>query len=275
MGRQIRFGMVAALAAAIAVMGCSRWQDQPAKFDPEYTVYAALLQRHVDDQGLVDYPGLKADSVLLRQACENLKLLPADSMANWPAGPRLAFWINAYNLLALRIVIDAYPIDSITAIKDVWTKPGFAAAGRFVTLNDIEQNILRREFMEPHFYFTLAPASKGGPALRREPYRAASIRGQLLDAARRFLSDSARNNFDTAERYAYLSPIFQSAGRDFEKIYASEIPGDQPEEVRAVFNFIAEVLPDSVGRFLRGEGIRWAYSPYDWSLNDQGTAQPN
>ena len=272
MGRQITFQLVPALAVVVLIWGCGPKQSRPTKFDPEYTIYADLLERHVDDEGYVDYRGLRADSALLRQAVENLKILSADSLAQWTSEEQLALWINAYNLLALRLVIEAYPIDSITAIGGVWFKHGFKVGGRYVTLHDIEQKILRRDFAEPRFYFTIVPASKSGPVLCRQPYRAKSLRWQLQDAAKRFLGDPARNHFDPGERYAYLSAIFESAGRDFQRIYGSEIPNDQPEEVRAVFNFIAEVLPDSVGRFLRSEGVRWTYLPYDWSLNERSAA---
>jgi len=264
--------LLTSLAVVISTLSCSGDRDEPARFDNQYPIYSILLQRHAGDNGWVDYAGLKADSAMVRRASENLRALSADSLSQCSPQQRMAYWINAYNLLLLEAVVTYYPVDSIQDILNVLDRPHYQVAGQTVSLNDIEKNILRHDFAEPRVCFTLCRASVGSPILRREPYRAEVLRTQLHEAAFRFLTDSTRNAFDPDEQYASISPLFDWYRRDINKVYGSQIPADQPEEVRAVFNFIAEILPESAGRFLREKGVTWSYMPYDWRLNDRAMA---
>jgi len=71
----------------------------------------------------------------------------------------MAFWINAYNAFTLRAIVDHYPIrngwltlqprDSIRQIDGVWTKLTWQAAGRTVTLDDIEHRFSGRRSRTP------------------------------------------------------------------------------------------------------------------------------
>jgi hypothetical protein len=273
MGQRIAGVLVALFAAGASIWGCSGDREGPPRFDHAYPEYAQLLDRHVDADGLVDYAGLKSDSALLRRAGENLRALSGDSLAHCTELQRMAYWINAYNLVMLEAVVAAYPVDSIQDIISVLDRPHYKVGGRTVSLNDVEKKILRREFTDPRVLFALCRASLSSPALRRAPYRADSLRAQLRDAAFRFLTDPSRNVFDPQQHYASLSAVFTWYEREFQKVYWSEIPSDQPDNVRAVFNFIADVLPDSLGRFLHSTGVTWSYLPYDWSLNDRNALQ--
>jgi hypothetical protein len=274
MRRRITGTLLASLAVVISISSCGSDRDAPTRFDDRYPIYAELLLRHVDDGGWVDYAGLKTDSAMVRRASKNLRVLSRDSLSQFSPQQRMAYWINAYNLLLLEAVVPYYPVDSIQDILNVLDRPHYKVAEQTVSLNDIEKNILWREFADPRVCFALCRASAGSPILRQEPYRAETLRTQLKEAAFRFLTDSSRNAFDPEEQYTSISRVFEWYKREINKAYASRIPADQPEEVRAVFNFIAEVLPDSVGRFLREDGVTWSYLPYDWSLNDRSMAVP-
>jgi hypothetical protein len=256
-----------------AIWSCTSQQSPVADFSHDYPRYTELLQRHVDTDGWVDYDGLIADSVLLRQAADALANLAKDSLEQFTASQKLALWINAYNLLTLKSVAEAYPVKSIKDIDGVWDKRRFQVGGRSVTLEDIEHRILRQGFNEPRIHFAIVCASISCPALRHEPYLAPSLSQQLRDATLRFLTDSIRNRFSPDFREAKLSQIFEWSGRDFAKSYMSTIPADQPKEIRAVLNFIAEALPDSIGRFLRDEEVVVSYLDYDWGLNSQEAAR--
>ena len=60
---------------------------------------------------------------------------------------KLAFWINAYNILAIDLVQNAYPIDSIKDLgsffSPVWGAKAGTIGGRSYTLEEIEHEILR------------------------------------------------------------------------------------------------------------------------------------
>ncbi len=89
-----------------------------------------------------------------------------------------AYWINLYNALTVRTVLDHYPVDSI---RDVDTSPGVFADGPWdadaitiegeaVTLNDIEHRILRPIWRDPRIHYALNCASIGCPNLRTVAY---------------------------------------------------------------------------------------------------------
>lgn len=272
--RKKRMGRMLALLLACALLhGCGG--DKTAReprFDPSYPIYAGLLQRYVDDAGWVDYTGLKADSALVAQAVLNLRAMPPDTLAQYSRQQKMAYWINAYNLLLLEEVVQNYPVDSIQDILNVLNRVHHDVAGQDVSLNDIDKAILLGQFADPRTCFALCRASVSSPILNREPYDPQRLSAQLQGVSLRFLSDTSRNVIDREAHEAIISPIFEWYRRDFNSAYHSQIPADQPEDTRAAFNFIAEILPESVGRFLREQGVTWSYMPYDWRLNDKAKA---
>jgi len=79
---------------------------------PDFSPYRMVLARFVDDNGMVDYAGLKANSTNLDQFLDYLANLPPDSEPLWSGPDRIAFWINTYNAFTLKAIIDHYPIQS-------------------------------------------------------------------------------------------------------------------------------------------------------------------
>jgi len=126
-------------------------------FDQGYADYARLLARHVQGSG-VAYAALKADRGALEQVIAQFDAPAAREEAGWAREQRMAFWINAYNAFTLRAIVDAYPIqprwftrqprNSIRQIPDVWTTQRWRAAGRAVSLDDIEHQVLRPGFKD-------------------------------------------------------------------------------------------------------------------------------
>ncbi|MBW1881739.1 MAG: DUF547 domain-containing protein, partial [Deltaproteobacteria bacterium] len=68
-----------------------------------------VLHKHVDADGLVNYPALKSDrSGLDAYLAQIAHTSPRSNPALFPTRDHaLAFWINAYNALALQAVVDA------------------------------------------------------------------------------------------------------------------------------------------------------------------------
>ncbi|MBI1390625.1 MAG: DUF547 domain-containing protein, partial [bacterium] len=72
--------------------------------------YAMALTQFVDKDGMVNYRGLKADRAALDRFVASLGSLDAAVYESWSDDFKIAFWINAYNALTLRVIIDHYPI---------------------------------------------------------------------------------------------------------------------------------------------------------------------
>ena len=165
--------------------------------DLDLTAYRDLLARVVRGDR-VDYRAIVSDRLTLDRIVAAVAEVPDAVEKGWAARDRMAFWINAYNVFTLRAIVDHYPIrgsrfslsprNSIRQIDGVWTTLEWRAAGRAVTLDDIEHGILRPEFGDARVHMAVNCASKSCPPLRAEPYVGAELDRQLDEAARRYLA---------------------------------------------------------------------------------------
>ncbi len=248
---------------------------QANTFDHRFTAYAAALRAHVRAAG-VDYQRLKADRARLDEAVAALDSAAARGEPSWPRNDRLAFWINAYNLLTLRAVIDHYPIrsgwltlaprNSIRQIDGVWTTLKWPVAGRTVTLDDIEHRIVRPVFRDARIHFAVNCASVSCPPLAQEPYLGDQLDAQLDSSVRRFLAsaEGVRLEGDTF----HVSSLFKWYGEDFVAQYAPAIPGPRPAQDRAILGALARYAPEPIAARARAGRGAIRFLDYDWSLND-------
>lgn len=227
----------------------------PAFAEPDWNDYAGVLDRHVTfatkngvRTAVIDYPAVKEDPAYWR----TLRLLsnyPEDRLET--REQRIAFYINAYNLLAIRMVLDNWPVDDIRRIgwrlHPVWRRPAGTVAGTEMSLQEIEHDILRRTG-EKRIHMAIVCASVSCPDLRREPYTAARLEDQLEDQTQLFLANPGKG-VRIEEGVVRISRIFRWHRADF-------APGGGADR------FIADYLPD-LPPDLR---VR-ANLPYDWSLN--------
>lgn len=188
----------------------------------------------------------------------------------------MAFWINAYNALTLRVIVDHYPIrsgfftlqprNSIRQIDGVWTELRWKAAGRQVTLDDIEHRLLRPEFEDARVHFALNCASRSCPPLATEPYRSDTLGAQLDRAARAYLASP--EGLRVEGRTLRVSSIFDWYGDDFVARYAPLVPGSRSAKERGILGAVVTFGPSAAAALARAEDVRVAFLDYDWSLND-------
>ncbi len=248
----------------------------------EYSDYAEVLRAYVDEAGMVDYRGLKAKPERLDAYLEALATLPRPDYEAWDDNAKVAFWLNAYNGLTLKAIIDRYPIkasflrsriypkNSIRQIPGVWDKLKFSIMGQELTLSHIEHKILRSEFNEPRIHMAMVCAALGCPPLRQEPYLGTRLSDQLDDQTRRFLGDRRKFRIDRGKRTVLLSPVFKWFGKDFIKTYGSErLPGRHSRANAAVLSFIARYLEEADQRDIRTGRLRVRHLGYDWTLNER------
>ncbi|MCZ6681043.1 MAG: DUF547 domain-containing protein [Candidatus Poribacteria bacterium] len=223
-----------------------------------HELFNQVLQKYVDAQGRVNYAALKSDS----QALESyLDLLAAASLDNLHAyNDQLAFWIDAYNALTIKGVLDHYPTTSVRQIKPLggfFRRINFQVGGQSYTLNDIEHGIIRSEFAEPRIHFALVCASAGCPILENRAFFPDTLDEQLEKSSANFINNSEKVRLDRENRVLYLSKIFEWYAEDFEDTHDS------------VLDFIAEYLSDEDAAFIKQQDITIQYLAYDWRLNDQ------
>jgi hypothetical protein len=242
--------------------------------DLDLTAYRQLLA-HVVRGDRVDYRTIVRDRRTLDHIVEALAGVPAATEKGWHARDRMAFWINAYNVFTLRAIVDHYPIrgslfslaprNSIRQIDGVWTTLNWRAAGRDVTLDEIEHGILRPEFGDARVHMAVNCASKSCPPLRAAPYAGADLDTQLDEAARRYLASPAGTR--VAGGRLLVSKIFEWYGDDFVKQYAAMHPGAGRAAERAIRGFVERYGPPEAAAASKAE-LAIRFLDYDWSLND-------
>jgi hypothetical protein len=250
----------------------------------DYSNFAEALKINVDDAGMVNYRKLKAEPQKLHAFITELQNLDKKDFDKWSDNEKIAFWLNAYNALTLKAIIDNYPIkssffrsriypkNSIRQIAGVWDKIKFKVMGQNLTLGHIEHKILRVKFDEPRIHMAMVCAAIGCPPLRNEPYTGDKLREQLDDQTHRFLANSDKFKVERADERIYLSPIFKWFAVDFIKKYGPQKNiGRHNKEKSAVLNFIASYLDKAQKDYVLSGKFKIKYLKYDWSLNEQKT----
>jgi len=252
-----------------------------------YAAYARVLER-VDERGLVDYAGLKAEPGDLDAFRSAVAALDRTTFEAWDDDARIAFWINAYNALTLYAIVDHYPLErglrnaaltlahprGIRWIPNVWDTP-YTVMGEALTLNDIEHKILRVDYDEPRIHAALVCAAMSCPPLRGEPFVAERLDRQLDDQVRRWLARPESGlRIDRQAAKVYLSKIFDWYGEDFVPRFApgpdrADSFAGHGERERAVLNFVSHYLGEEDRAYLEAGRYELDYLPYDWSLNEQ------
>lgn len=230
-----------------------------AVFNPSHALLDQVLKTYVKD-ARVDYAALKAHPRELDRYLDQVAAVREADFKGWSEPQQIAFLVNAYNAYTLRLILDHYPIKSIKDIGHFWSgpwdQPVVHLFGKTMTLNNVEQGMLRKAYHEPRIHFALVCASIGCPPLRSEAYVASRLDEQLEDQVRRFLANRSKNRVDAADQTVYLSPIFKWYAADFEKKSGS------------VLAFLKPYWPATPPAGYDAFKIR--STDYDWSLNEQG-----
>jgi hypothetical protein len=253
----------------LIILGCSDGGNGAGKqaqpIDHTYADYARLLNKYVSD-GLVDYARMKADRGLIDSLIDDLA---SADLSGASSDQQLAFYINAYNLITLRSIVDHYPVESIKDIDGVWDDTKWELAGGRLTLNDIEHEILRKEFNEPRIHVAIVCASTSCPPLVSHPYLPDKLNLQLPEAARNFVMSSDYNKLDPDEGSAEISSIFDWFGDDFiDGYYDKNYFPSLSKKENAVLNFLIAQFPEPQREKLLTASYKISYLDYDWSLND-------
>jgi len=218
----------------------------------DYTLWAGVLNKYVDEQGRVDYAGLMTNRRELDAFIGSLNRVDVSTLGEVD---RMAFWINAYNALTVQLILDNYPVKSIRSIWRAWSIPHKIAQGQY-TLSDIEHKILR-PLGDPRIHFAINCASIGCPQLLGKPFLPRQLNEQLTREAARFINDPEKVRLDKERNVLYLSAIFKWFAEDFEKSAGS------------VVNFVKKYVKPEDRAFLENNKISIKTLKYDWGLNDQ------
>jgi hypothetical protein len=217
--------------------------------------YDRLLKKYVNKEGLVAYANWKANA-------EDMKAFDAyvaqfGGAGNAASGKeKYASLINAYNAFVLHWILENYPTESIWALKDSFKAKRHKLGGEMVSLNDIENNVLRPEFGY-RTHAVLVCAARSCPPLQQSAYSAEQLDDQVARAYRNWLARPDLNEFFPDKNEANVSSIFKWFRKDF----------DSAGGVKSV---LAKYAPAPARPMLERPDCKVTYKSYNWGLNDQG-----
>jgi len=250
------FRVLFLFAVVMLLTQCSVAEVQSDALPVEHELWDALLKKHVNNQGEVNYRGFIADSTALN-AYLNLLSTHHPNKENWIENERLAYWINAYNAFTIQLIVRHYPVESIKDIagsipfvNSPWDIKFIEIEGETYDLNNIEHGIIRKRFNEPRIHFALVCAAVSCPILRNEAYTAERLEEQLEDAATSFFNDPEKNRISPEK--AELSKIMSWYSGDFKNVAPS---------IREYVNRYSKVQIS--------EKATISSMDYDWRLNEE------
>ncbi len=226
----------------------------------DHNSWSQFLKKYLtkDAQGnaLLNYSGVsEADRESLERYILGLEHIDP---RNFSKAVQEVYWINLYNALTVNLILDHYPVDSITDLGEgffsfgPWDDPTANVSGIELTLNDIEHRILRPLWKDKRIHYAVNCASLGCPNLRGEAFDERKIESQLDASAREFInSDKGVNLQDATLR---LSSIYDWYAVDF---------GSKASLFEHLEKFLDAGKAEQLSAF-KGE-IKYGY---DWSLNE-------
>lgn len=270
--------VIAALAVCLTATasGIVR-QEAQSTTDPLHRPLDQVLDLYVRD-GLVYYRALKSERGRLDRYAASLNV-PAAAYDKWSREQKMAFWVNAYNTFVLQTVIDhypprgrsdAYPPVSIRQVPGAFEKLRHRAAGRTVTLDEIEKTILP-EFKEPRLYLALGRGAVGSGRLKSEAYSGNRIVEQLNAVENEFVTHRTMLKVDRTVNEVSVTPIVGWHEAEFAAAYAAAAPpafAQRSPVERAIVVFILPHLLPLESEFVRKNEFKVKYHQFDWRLND-------
>ena len=80
---------------------------------------------------------------------------------------KMAYWINVYNAFTIKMIVDNYPVSSITKLHGgkPWDVKWIELGEKKYSLNEIEHNILRPQFKDARIHFAVNCAAQSCPPI--------------------------------------------------------------------------------------------------------------
>jgi hypothetical protein len=190
---------LSALAAPRAEIW-DRWTEHDARSRTaiDHKSWDGWLSRNVvkgsNGGNRVTYGRVSAeDRKLLADYLAGLQNLP---ISRYNRSEQKAYWINLYNAATVKLILDHYPVESITKLNlspgifahGPWDRKLLKVEGEEVSLNDIEHRILRPIWHDPLIHYGLNCASLGCPDLATRAYTAANCDQLLLAGGRAYVN---------------------------------------------------------------------------------------
>jgi hypothetical protein len=261
----LHLGAAPVRAAAPKADLWSRWQmnDPSSQIRIDHSPWADFLKKFLiagkDGITRVAYAKVKGES--RRRLDAYIGELSAAPVSRLRRAEQFAYWVNLYNALTIKVILDHYPVASILRINispgwfafGPWDKKLIVIEGEKVSLNDIEHRILRPIWRDPRIHYAVNCASVGCPNVAPIPWEAERLEAMLDKAARDYINHPRGAHFG---RWGLIvSSIFEW--------YAVDFGGSDAAVIQHLRKFASQALAEHLER---AEEI--FNHEYNWALND-------
>ncbi len=179
-------------AAVLLFFAVGHSASSIAQMTDPYEAWGRVLAKHVDDRGRVDFHGVAADQADLDSFLQYVRRVsPRSARASFPDDDaRIAYYLNAYNAIAMFNVIDSGFPRELGAARRLafFSVKRFTVGGERMSLYTLENDVIR-PLGDERVHFALNCMSAGCPRLPREPFRAERLSGMLDAMAREFFAE--------------------------------------------------------------------------------------
>ncbi|MDT0606731.1 DUF547 domain-containing protein [Croceitalea rosinachiae] len=224
------------------------FQTGTAQTTSEFFDKADTFFKTYIEHGRVDYKTIRENSSRLNELVAIAKEI---SISKSDVNTYQAFWINAYNLSVIKGIVDNYPIKSPLDKDGFFDKATYDLAGKSITLNDIENKLLRGNFpKEARFHFVLVCAGLGCPPIINNAYLPNTLDAQLQTQTE--LSLNNPNFIKVKGNKVQLSQLFEW------------YKGDFTQEGKSQIDYVNQYRKEKID----GK-VKVSYYNYDWTLNEK------
>ncbi|RED53812.1 DUF547 domain-containing protein [Aestuariispira insulae] len=237
--------------------------DPTATLRIDHSGWNGLLQRYLSNtaDGISRFSYGRVTAMDRASLDRYLAAMSRVEIGRYSRPQQMAYWINLYNALTVRTILDHYPVETI---RDIDISPGWFSDGPWgaklitvsmqaLSLDDIEHRILRPIWQDPRLHYAVNCASLGCPDLFREAFDADRLDEQLDRAASNFINHPRAVHLEGGD--LVVSSIYHWFSEDF--------GASQQEVIRHIRTYAAPALKNSLAAY-----ERWNRHQYDWRLND-------
>ena len=233
----------------------------------DHSSWNTLLQKYVDTAGGVNYADLKASAADSAALDRYIALLSTASLQKAASREhQKAFWINAYNAVTIKGILQEYPTTSIrnhtseTGGYNLWKNLLLNVGGAQVSLDAMEHKALR-PMGDARIHFAIVCASVGCPRLLNEAYVGDKLDAQLNANSQHFFSQAQNFQYDAGSRSFKLSAIMKWFGTDFGR--------DQAAQLKAISPYLPTQAAQAAAS---ANAVSVSHLEYSWKLNEQAKA---
>ena len=223
--------------------------------------FTNILQKYVsapDGQGLThfDYSGLKANGADKAALDSYIDRLGAVNPASLSPKEQIAHYANIYNAVTVQVIVDNYPVSSIRKLGPLstgpWKKKLLKINGQPSSLNDVEHEILRKQFPSPYVHYMVNCASVGCPNLLDSAWEASTLEQKRQQAAAAYINSP--RGVQITPKGLKISSIFKWFKEDF---------GGKDGTLKHIRQYAGPQLAAAIDN-----GAKIVDYGYDWSLNE-------